>query len=222
MMPKTSPIVTTNLIMNLDASNPSSYSGTGVNWFDISGNSNNAVLTNEPTFDSGNGGSILFDGTNDYAILPNINFTNEFTASGWIYITASGNESLIGNWQGTGSTDSWLVTSQGNNTMYFFTSNPANTVFGVVNDGGYSLNTWYHYTAVFNNGVQKIYRNGIEKGTSNVGYTSIYQNAKNLWIAHYSTAYLNGKIPQLLLYNRALTASEILQNFNATKSKFGL
>ena len=187
---------------------------------DISGYGNNGALTNGPVYNTTNGGNILFDGSDDYIILPNINFTTEMSVSVWVNITENGYESLIGNWQLQGNGDSWIMTSQNNGKMYFFTSNSTNTGYGVISDSGYTLNTWYNYVGVFDNGIQKIYRNGVEQVSSNVGFTSIYQNSNQLWIGHYSTYYLNGNIAQALLYNRALTSQEILQNYNVTKSRF--
>lgn len=216
-------IVTDGLILDLDAGKLDSYSRFGTTWRDISGNGNNGDLTNfgsQTIWNSNNGGNIVFDGTNDYVILPKINFTNSFTSSSWVYISSAGFEPIIGNWQSLGTTDSWILTSQNNGKMYFFTSNPTNTAFVSINDSGYTLNTWYNYVGVFDNGVQKLYRNGVEVASSNTGYTSIYQNSKNLWVGHYSSYYLNGKIANTLLYNRALSSSEVLQNYNSLKGRF--
>ena len=63
-------IITRGLILHLDASAPSSYPGSGTTWSDISGNNHVGTLTNGPTFSTDGGGSIVFDGTNDYVTIP--------------------------------------------------------------------------------------------------------------------------------------------------------
>ena len=68
-------IVTDGLVLYLDAANQRSYPGSGTTWSDISRGGNNGTLVNGPTFDPGNGGSIVFDGVDDYVSIPDINFT---------------------------------------------------------------------------------------------------------------------------------------------------
>jgi hypothetical protein len=92
-------IVTDGLVLYLDAANPKSYPGTGTAWNDISRGGNNGTLVNGPTFDSTNGGSIVFDGVNDYGInntpnLPTGNITATICA--WVYIVSG----YTGTWQG--------------------------------------------------------------------------------------------------------------------------
>jgi hypothetical protein len=85
----TASLITTNLVLHLDASNSSSYSGSGTTWSDLSGDGNDLTLTNGPTFTSDNGGAIVFDGTNDYAASPlNQSFfqfgTGDYTLGIWV------------------------------------------------------------------------------------------------------------------------------------------
>ena len=75
-------IVKSGLVLYLDAGNQNSYPGTGTTWTDISRNNNNGTLTNGPTFNSENGGSIVFDGTNDY-VSTALTSTNSFTWNVW-------------------------------------------------------------------------------------------------------------------------------------------
>ena len=97
-------IVDNGLVLYLDAGNRKSYTSGSTTWFDKSGFNNNGTLTNGPTFDSGNGGNIVFDGADDYGIIPDSNilsFTNaQMTVSAWVNIISSipttvGNENII-------------------------------------------------------------------------------------------------------------------------------
>ena len=88
-------IIKDGLVLTLDASSQRSYPGSGTTWYDLSGNGNNGTLTNGPTFDSGNGGSIVFDGTNDYVNGPTTNSVignniSLISLSAWVKITGTG------------------------------------------------------------------------------------------------------------------------------------
>ena len=85
-------IITTNLTSYLDAANPSSYPGSGTTWTDLSGNNNNFILTNGPTYDNRNGGSISFDGTDDYLLNNSLvlNYNANFTIQFWFNTNSLG------------------------------------------------------------------------------------------------------------------------------------
>ena len=91
MSTKYSPqIVTSGLVLALDAANKVSYPGTGTTWYDLSGNGNTGTITNGPTFSNVNLGTIVFDGTNDYVSIPstsNFNNGNNITVEAWVLCT---------------------------------------------------------------------------------------------------------------------------------------
>jgi hypothetical protein len=96
-------IVTNGLVLALDAAKKDSYPGSGTLWRDISGNGNNGTLTNGPTFNSGNGGSIVFDGVNDYvqyetSLDPYISGNRDFTIELWVYKNTSGDGMIFSSW----------------------------------------------------------------------------------------------------------------------------
>ena len=107
-------IVNNGLILALDAADNNSYSGSGTTWSDLSGNNNTGTLTNGPTFGSTNGGTIVFDGTNDYAEITTRNTALEFQPtqpySCFVFFrspAAAANGAIISNMTGSGTIAGW-------------------------------------------------------------------------------------------------------------------
>lgn len=221
MMPKIIPsIVTTNLVMNLDASNPSSYSGSGVNWFDISGSSNNGLLVNSPTFNSANGGSIVFDGTDDYVSTSLLATKLEFTIFMWVKLNQTLNIDYLCVDDGSGYMGMGFNATNKISMGVFDTSAKIAQSTNTIN-----TNQIYNFVGTYKaNETIKLYINGVldSQSSTTLAATGIGANVAFLKFFKNGSSYSNGNIYQTLLYSRALTASEILQNFNATKSKFGL
>ena len=212
------------LVLALDAGNTKSYPGSGTSWSDISGQGNNGTLTNGPTYSSDNGGSIVFDGTNDYIDVSGTESFNaplsiNFTLSIWMYPTKTGN------WQGVFTKNRSTGTQVG-----LFLSSSNEFVFGFSGSGGnligssFSTNTWYHVVLVqAANTSRKIYINGsldVTK-TSTFGTTSSGSETFRLGQASGVNEYFGGRISNASIYNnKALTASEVLQNYNALKGRY--
>ena len=217
MATKYSPkMVTDGLVLSLDAANTKSYPKSGTTWTDLSGNSNTGTLTNGPTFSAGNMGSIVFDGTNDYVNISSLITGNQsFSWGAWINPTATGTPVLFGNVSnGLAMISYWdsannkvRVGTYGNDRLTSGTAIPPST-------WGYTFWTWNGTTLTS-------YTNGIADGTA----TGFSFNISNLYTTignSVNSQYFTGRIAQTLVYNRALTAAEILQNYNATKNRFGL
>lgn len=218
-------IVTNGLVLNLDASKTTSYPGSGTVWYDISGNNLNAALINGPTFDSSNGGSILFDGSNDYGQISNDSRLNSSTQtiSVWYKPTRYGSPysaNLIG------KHDSW-VSSNG----YQIYDNIGGGLKANSATGRYaypsttiSLNQWYLVTLSFSVGTSvSAYINASSKSTNTLFNLTITNNPIRLAISPDSFwSVFKGNIGQITIYNRVLTDAEVLQNYSATKSRFGL
>jgi len=211
-------IVTDGLVLCLDAANTKSYPGTGTNWKDLSGNGNNGTLTNGPTFDSGNGGSISFDGSNDRV---STNFKPSGSRSYFIWVKYNIVNSLPNGFSLTGTQQVNAYNYVGiQNGGYFYYY--AGSSGGVLSTTILSANIWYQQGFVlFADGSRKLYLNGIEIATlsGGLGVTATSEFSvgcvnQNHWI--------NGFIPIVTQYNKALTATEIQQNYNATKGRFGL
>jgi len=213
-------IITSGLVLALDAADRNSYPGSGTTWNDMSGNGNNGTLTNGPTFSNN---SIVFDGTNDRVDISHnslYNFTTGLTISCW-YKTTVGLDSYII----TKSNDSFYLcigpTGTTANKMSFF----LNGVSGGWLQSTANANTgnWTHVSATWIGGISYIYLNGVlDISGSRPGTLQIGTSTVNLAYRVDGNKYLNGSIANFQLYNQALSSTEILQNYNAQKSRFNL
>jgi hypothetical protein len=219
-------IVKDGLVLWLDANDKSSYPGTGTIWTDLSRSGNNGTLTNGPTFNSGNGGSIVFDGTNDY-VKPPASTTlqlTDFTLSSWIKInTQNANQFIIDTStdSGIGLGYSYRVNSE--NKIRFWAYNANNNLNSITT---ILSNIWYNASVTYNNTskLQSIYINGVFDISNTHTNPFVVSTVTNLQIGGSSIlgGYLNGNIAQALIYNRALSSTEISLNFNATRARFGI
>lgn len=210
-------IVTSGLVLCLDAANKLSYPSTGTSWYDLSGNNNNGTLTNGPTFNGGNGGCIVFDGVDDYVNNSQLTITGNqsFSWGAWIRPTATGTPVFFGNNStGLGMVSYW---DSANNKVRVGTWGFDRLTSGTTilpSTWGYTFWTWNGTTLTsYTNGIADGTATGFSFNISNI-YTTI-GNAVN-------SQYFNGRISQTFIYNRALSASEVLQNYNANKTRFGL
>jgi hypothetical protein len=222
-------IVTNGLVFWLDAGIPSSYPTSGTTWTDLSGNKNNGTLTNGPTFNSG---SIVFDGVNDYINIPDANsLTNTSTLSinCWVRVTSFGGGfcTIIG--KGTSDADEEYCILLNSSSLYFDVGNAA----GPYTQPTYTFNanTWYNISCVHSRSANVssllCYVNGVflSNSTINSGNTPIDNSSPvSIGSRFYNSIFgaFNGNIVQVSMYNRVLSASEVLQNFNAQKALFGL
>jgi hypothetical protein len=210
-------IVTDGLVVCLDAGNRKSYPGSGTTWFDLSGNGSNGTLTNGPTFDSANGGSISFDGVNDDVVGSTIDVTGQITVSAWInhnsitsgykrYLMLSDETAVIRQDTTAGQLQFYIRTS---GTLRFL--QVSNQLVA---------NTWYYIVGTWNGTNMRFYRNAIQIASSNPGGTMA--SAQRTYRVSADSESMNGRIALASVYNRGLTAAEVLQNFNATRSRFGV
>ena len=228
-------IVTDGLILYLDAGYKSSYSGSGTTWYDVSSYGNNMTLTNGPTYNSSNSGSIVFDGVDDYAMVlnPSSLQTQNLTVSIWIKPSTATNQiTSIVDYDHCAQCN-WVVQSEDatSNRNYYFgyrsTSNVWEPSNGIGGGRGVQLtnSVWQNLTFT-KNGTSIIgYLNGVQTYTSTASVgTILYLENKNLQLGAGSCSgrQFNGNMSNSQIYNRALSASEILQNYNAQKGRFGL
>lgn len=229
----TPPIITSGLSFYVDAANKNSYIGSGTNWNDLSGNNNSGSLINGPLYSTDKGGSISFDGVNDYAttnitIPPFMTTQNSvFSVMGWIYagttITGSiwccGDDTLYQN-MGLGIV---AGTSNLGVIVNSYASNLLNSGLSV------NLNAW-NFVGLICQGTATKYcvlnkSELVSAGNSN-NFT-IENPRHDLGMSRYygsphGASYFNGKIAIWSAYNRSLSSQEILQNYNATKRRFGI
>jgi hypothetical protein len=227
-------IVTNGLVLYLDAGNSKSYPpGSGTAWNDLSGNDNNGTLTNGPTFSSANAGSIVFDGVDDYVVANNSTSTNistNVTYSIWLkpslVINNTGqNNSDVSFFRKQKTASGFVLevygTTGSNKQLAFWVNYPS----GVAITYTLSANQWYHLVGTYNGSIAYLYVNGYSVA-SNSFATSV-STSDPIHIGTFipsstPTRYFNGQINNCSIHNRALTASEVLQNYNATKGRFGL
>jgi hypothetical protein len=219
------PIVTNGLVLNLDASRTSSYPGSGTTWTDISGSGNNGTMVNGPVFGTASGGVITFDGVNDYVSVADstsLRFgTGAYTINLWVKPTSfSGSKvliqkgSLLGGWQLYFDSVGYLHFTQQ------FVVDISTILF--------SPNQWKNIVFTSNGGTDRniyMYVNGVSTGTYTCTGNQNYNLTSALTIGADGVGnnyFLNGNITNVLLYNRALSTTDILQNFDVTKSRFGL
>jgi len=233
-------IVTDGLVLTLDAADTNSYTSGSTTWRDMSGNGNNGTLTNGPTFDSANGGSIVFDGVDDLVLHDNIQFlsSSSFTLSQWQEF----DDSVTTSWQGFsgGQRYSGGTVDYGGYFMWHSTGvfwwyqsfdNP--TYYGVVGgilSGGNIFdrmvgNGYFQVDVTYNgsSNTMKVYINSNLELTTTPTWRSGLDRMtfKQIGRGHTNRNF-TGKIPIQKLYNRVLTDSEILQNYNTLKPRFGL
>ena len=204
-------IVTDGLVLCLDAGNTKSYPGSGATWTDLSGNGNNGTLANSPSYSNG---SLSFDGVNEY-------MTSTFSFTAGQAVTISG----------------WLYSTESTLTYRNFVDTPTNTrpmiwwdTAGKIEfdtGSGYRTpdvyrNQWVYVTLVKPSGdtVASYYVNGVFASNGGVSYsvtastpTWFNRNGGQTWL---------GNCSNVSIYNRVLTASEIQQNYNATRGRFGI
>jgi hypothetical protein len=228
--------VTSGLVLELDAGNIKSYQSGSTTWFDKSGNANNGTLVNGPTFNTGSLGSIVFDGVDDYCTLGNVTSLNfnrldPYTFSVFFKSTNVNPAAVLLGKMDNSLTQGYTV-YQLNGRIYTDLGNFSGTAnaLAVYTSAVLSNNIIYNIAVTYDGSSStsglKIYLNSVIQST-NVQYNSLTTNFTNtapFYIAgRYPSAYpFPGSIYTTQVYNRALSADEVLQNYNATKTRFGL
>ena len=210
-------ISTDNLVLCVDAGNTKSYPGTGTSWVDLSDQGNNGTLTNGPTFSSSDGGSIVFDGTNDYVDLgDNFNLATG-TFDFWFNLDNSPastdriwgkNQNFECRWTGT--------------PQFVVDLGASSSITSTKTD--WSAGQWYNITLTWNSSsnVSTLYVQGAQDttgtATSPVGLTGNFRIGSSLD----NSAYMDGKVAIFKVYNTVLTSAQVAENYNANRSRFGL
>ena len=220
----TPPIVTNGLVLALDAANPKSYVSGSTNWFSLGNPTVSGSLVNGPTFDNGNGGSILFSGTNTSVNLgSNLTFTESYTTEFVFKTTTTGVKLTYGKYSGTGA-DFWTGVAY-NKLTYSFGSPLKFDITSInnVNDG-----LWKMGHCIYNKSINSMYLyvNSVLNSSATNLSNPVTEPSGNLRLGAFGDAgggyNLPGNIGIFRVYNRVLSQVEITQNYNATKGRFGL
>lgn len=222
-------IVRDGLVLHLDAANVKSYPGTGTTWSDLSGNGNNGTLVNGPLYSSDNNGILAFDGTDDYVSetvgLSDSFWQGDFTASFWVKfdtINTSTNynsdKTLLQH--GSNSNSRGLHLSQRRSRVHF-------GLYGDDLEGSaiLSTNTWYNITYALNNTsfLKQIYINTVLDNDQTGGaYIGTGNNTRIFGRVLSFGNTFDGDVGLCNFYNRVLTESEIQQNFEALRGRYGI
>ena len=220
-------IVTSGLVLCLDAGNTRSYPGSGTTWTDLSGQGSNGTLINMDgsNINSANGGSLLFNGTDEHV---NFSFVNPFSETVIVWV-----KSATSIWNSSGFISSsrrqngHIIHPDGaTNVVTFYIANTSGTLtsMGSVTPSDITVPQMYAYTTNGSN-VHKGYLNGTEVVSSTISVSRTASPSSQPWLVGKDdnlNRYLNGNVYSAMRYNRALTAVEIRQNFNALRGRYGI
>jgi hypothetical protein len=216
------PVVTTGLQLYLDAGNASSYSGSGTAWNDLSGNGRNGTLTNGPTYSSANGGSIVFSETTNY-----VQCSGSLTVTAATFVTWIRRNGNQGQYDGILFSRGTSVTGmnlQVSNQVAYTWNDAVNTYSWqsglIVPDA-----TWCMIAVSVTSTSATAYlcqTSGITTATNTVSHTSSVLNDIKIAWDDAAARYFNGNIAIAQLYNIALSAGQVSQNFAADRARFGV
>ena len=219
------------LVLCLDAANTKSYPGSGTTWTDLSGRGNTGTLTNGPTYSSANGGSIVFDGVDDYVNIPfnstSMDFSLAQTICMWMKPTTGSNTSRRNPYNQAYGGSGTLTYEPDGSINYYFGTNGGNADPYVGRNSGFTIAAnETTFISVIRNQTTNVcnwYKNGVLITTADAGsYATTANGSSPILIGSgYAGSFL-GNIYDCKVYNRALSAAEVSQNFNANRSRYGL
>ena len=219
----------TGMVLYLDAGFTSSFAGTGSNtWFDLSGKGNHGTLQNGATFSSENGGSIVFDGVDDYvsfASVTDIPIGNEsYTISAWFNSDEMPSDRGFIGWGEFGNVNqvnAWRLRNNGGNTSFrhYWWGNDLDF------DTPTQLSTgvWYHGLVTYDGTTRSMWINGEFVGSDTpVGHN--VGSAANLTVgvtAQFLGEWFDGKLSQIIVYNRGVSSAEVEMIYSSGKNRYG-
>jgi hypothetical protein len=219
-------IVTDGLIFRVDAGDSASYPGTGATWTDVI-NGNNGTILNGTAYNSAQGGYFEFDGVDDKVDFGQPAILESFPMSidVWFYSASAGDAIITkGITRQSANLRDWDLFGNGSNLI--FAASDGGSYPLILSDTYPSLNTWHHLNVSWDgttdvNGA-KIYLDGA-LFTQGASASTTYATAHNIFAGGNRTGYyLDGRISMIKMYDKVLSAAEALQNYNASKDRYGL
>jgi hypothetical protein len=213
-------IVASGLRLVYDAANPTSYPGSGTSWFDLSGNSNNGTLVNGVGYNSANGGSLVFDGVDDQIdvgstlssqVGPNL------TVGAFAQISSVVSKNTLLSFNGI--YNFFLPGNRLTTTYQLYWDSVSGWKNG--NTTSWNTNQWYYFAWTISGTSLTFYLNGVADGTVSISNPVTPSGQVRVGFAN-AGEYATGRIANLHVYNTALSASEILQNFNSARGRYGI
>jgi hypothetical protein len=234
-------IIQDGLVLTADPADINSFRSGSTSIYDLSGNNNTGTLTNGPVFDSGSIKSIFLDGTNDYinfgagsslSISNNVSFDIWFKLGNNYGVVGSNWGGIISKRDGQGAITTFGVNHNGTGNTFQVFFNPSlggpYRILVISTSQYFSSNTWTHlvgtYTQSGANTIITAYKNGVFISSSSLAGNIPSTPSVNLTIgaSYVANEFTNMNYGGCRVYNRALSASEVVQNYNATKTRFGL
>ncbi len=221
-------IVTDGLVLHVDAASSRSYPGSGTTWTDLSPTKNNGTLINGTGFNTSNFGSLVFDGTNDYVNFPHTSAYNmsSLTVLVWIKLDSPYTSTFRNIISKSGTDRDWNLytysSSNNGNINYFHLSTARASGYPSTAfiSGNLSLNTWHQVGFSMSSSSFFYVLNGKKLQIDTSVSFSNANNSYPIRIGSDGSNYTNGNIANTTVYNKQLSANEILQNYNAIKKRF--
>jgi hypothetical protein len=211
-------IVQDGLIFNLDAGASTSYPGSGNTWTDLTGDGPNGTLQNTPTYVNENGGSLYFDGTNEWVSGPGYDIASDYSFSIWLKLDTlsithyliSGGTAFFGNYNIILTTSGIVAVASRGSPVVSFSEFVA------------SIDTIYQIVVTKSGTSYNLYVNGYNVSSKTYGGGGLIYSPNRLFANEFVNGLFKGSLYRTSGYSKALTAEEVQQNFNALRSRFGI
>lgn len=224
-------VVRRGLKVYLDTGIPGSYGGSGTTWTDLSGNGKNGTLVNSPTYTSTNNGILTFASASlQYATFPDLGSLSRWTIDTWVKFNstpAAGTTAVVTNqYNGASSLNFIIGAGEPSSSVIragFFDGTWRNTTTGLTP----TLGSWYHLVGTYDGSTVILYSNNTSVGTLSYSGTPTSGGGSRIarrWdnFGTDPTDFMDCVVPEVKIYDRALTTTEINQNFNAHRSRYGV
>jgi hypothetical protein len=212
------PIATDGNVLHLDGGLPASYPLVGTSWYDLTENSNNSVLINGVTYNSSSKGYLEFNGSNQYVSVTGTTSipigNSNYTIGVWFNADTLGSKGLVGwgNYGTSNEANAFRLTSNG--LVNYWWLNDL-TVTTTITPGN-----WYYAVATFDGTTRSIYVNGSLIGSDTpTGHNVTTSGNLTVGVTN-STEYFDGDIGDVQIFDRAITSTEILQNYNSFVKRY--